>query len=260
MARTRGTGRTASSEHTISASVRLGQASVTGARQLGQCGGMTTAARMHENVWRWPIISPHNLISIASPLFQDRITCVSVRWQHFYEKKKRKPTPHTTHNIMYSYIMYRTFNYTNCSGRRTGLRFMYSRLLSSQTFRLLGKDVCCRRLNCEKTGPFALAPAAPFVEDNAVAEEELKPPAGQTTSGWVCVLLPAPEDSSVGWAKRGNASVQNGPARAWRLGKPVSKPGMPPTFGDSSCARWQHTRVRAPSYTAHSEGRRVWHT
>lgn len=45
MASTQGTGRTASSEHTISASVRLGQASVTGARQLGQCGGMTTAPR-----------------------------------------------------------------------------------------------------------------------------------------------------------------------------------------------------------------------
>ena len=58
-----------------------------------------------------------------------------------------------------------------------------------QTFRLLGKHVCCRRLNCEKTGPFALEPVAPFVpacvEDSAVAEEELKPPAQQTTSGWV---------------------------------------------------------------------------
>jgi len=60
-----------------------------------------------------------------------------------------------------------------------------------QTFRLLGKDVWCRRLNCEKTRPLALAPAAPapFVEDNAVPEEELKPPARQTTFGWV--LLPA---------------------------------------------------------------------
>ena len=45
MASTQGRGRTASLEHTISASVRLGQASVTGARQLGQCGGMTTAPR-----------------------------------------------------------------------------------------------------------------------------------------------------------------------------------------------------------------------
>ena len=45
MASTQGRGRTASLEHTISASVRLGQASVTGARQLGQCGGMTAAPR-----------------------------------------------------------------------------------------------------------------------------------------------------------------------------------------------------------------------
>ena len=45
MASTQGRGRTASLEHTISASVRLGQASVTEARQLGQCGGMTTAPR-----------------------------------------------------------------------------------------------------------------------------------------------------------------------------------------------------------------------
>ena len=63
---------------------------------------------------------------------------------------------------------------------------------------------------------------------------------------------------NMGWAKRGNAS---GCTRVvWCLGEPVSKPGMPPTFGDSSCARWQHIRVSAPSYTAQSEGRRVWHT
>ena len=76
--------------------------------------------------------------------------------------------------------------YTNC---RSPLHVHAVFSVPPQTFRLLGKDVWCRRLNCEKTRPLALAPAAPFVEDNAVPEEELKPPARQTTSGWV--LLPA---------------------------------------------------------------------
>jgi len=100
-----------------------------------------------------------------------------------------------------------------CSAPREINNCAPSTMRIPQTFRLLGKLVCCRRLNCEKTGPFALAPAAPFVVGKAVAEDELKPPAQQTLRGGCTFyyLHPGPEQSSEKWAKHGNASVQTKP-------------------------------------------------